>query len=251
MNHHSTIFIALAALASGAALAQEQFSPDAPPPAQEGVKYTLLKPADKSSEQVKADERNPFVKVDDCLAGPNQKALNEENQIRDRLSKLRVCGVMPGQNGLRVMLGDIVLESGQVVPQMLADQSVALRVGSITPQAIELQWLEQRKDGMAPRKVVIPVDLRPYVRYMLQGRAVEKPADKPDKIDESVGRVFPVISDSPGAAGQLNAQPRSGPSTVQEAALRELAELPVSGRQTTATPAPASQNSEAPQVEER
>src|SRR5688572_12525033 len=112
----SSILLALvAAAAGGSAQAQQEFLPDAPVAKQEGVKYTLLMPSDKTSEVVKAGDRNPFAKADGGT-GPNQKSLNEENLIRERLEKLRVVGVSPGNTGMRVMLGDIVLEAGQPVP---------------------------------------------------------------------------------------------------------------------------------------
>ncbi len=71
---------------------------------------------------------------------PLPAKLPEENQIRELLEKLRVVGVSPGRRGLRVMLGDMVLEPGVLVPQVLADQTIALRVASITPEAICLVW---------------------------------------------------------------------------------------------------------------
>ncbi|WP_075089006.1 hypothetical protein [Verrucomicrobium spinosum] len=74
----------------------------------------------------------------------------EENEIRDRLAKLRVVGVSPGQRGLRVMLGDMVLEPGEDVPQVLPEQTLSLRVGAISSRAIELVWVEKKPTGLPP-----------------------------------------------------------------------------------------------------
>ena len=97
-------------LAAAAVLAQAQqneFVPPeaapAAPPQTEQIKYTLLKPQDKTSETVKETDRNPFGKSE-TEKTDNQKGSNEENQIRDRLVQLEVVGASPGARGLRVMV---------------------------------------------------------------------------------------------------------------------------------------------------
>jgi hypothetical protein len=213
--------------------AQQDFLPDVPAAKQDGVKYTLLMPSDKTSEVVKVSDRNPFAKASEG-ENPNQKSLNEENLIRERLEKLRVVGVSPGNNGLRVMLGDIILEAGQQVPPILPDQTVALKVGSITAQAIELLWLEARPAGLPLRKLTIPVDLRPYVRYQLKGVANEKnqwEKEKSDKEEKTVpvGRAYPDISDAAHMAALQAAQNRMAqpqPAPAPAASQTPLADLP-------------------------
>ena len=210
MNTVPLILIAAGMMLTPAVLAQQpEFQPDARPK-QDSVKYTLLKPADKTSELVKADERNPFALNDADARSQTQKGTHEENEIRERLEKLRVVGVSPGDRGLRVMLGDMVLEAGQLVPQLLPDQSVALRVGTISSQAIELFWIEAKPSGLPPRKLTIAVDLRPYVRYQLMGQPTqrnqfEKQKDEAGKLP--VARLFPEVSQVPAAAAPVPTQP--------------------------------------------
>lgn len=208
---------AFAAAACLAPAQQLEFLPEASPPKQESVKYTLLKPADKTSEQVQEGERNPFAKSDDEMRAHNQKGTNEENQIRDRLEKLRVVGVSPGARGLRVMLGDMVLEPGQIVPQVLPEQSVSLRVGSITAESIEMVWMEKKPSGLPPRTLTISVDLRPYVRYQLMGQPTdknrwEKQKDEATKVP--VARLFPEVSQTSAAGGQHMAQNTAAPRAI-------------------------------------
>jgi len=186
---------------SGPVIAQQlDFLPDAgatAAPEEEAVRYTLLMPDDKTSEIIKSEERNPFGKSDDALRELNNKGTNEENMIRDRLAKLRVVGVSPGKNGLRVMLGDMVLEAGQILPPVLADQSVGLKVSKISPEAIELVWVEKKITGLAARGMTLPVDLRPYVRYMLHGQPSEKNQWQKEPSSgeaETIGRSFPEVS---------------------------------------------------------
>lgn len=181
--------------------AQDDFMPEgAVAEKTEEVEYTLLRPGDKTAEVVKEGERNPFGKSEDALKDLDVKGTNEENEIRDRLTRLRVVGVSPGSRGLRVMLGDMVLEPGELVPQVLPDQTVALRVGAITPRAIELVWVEVKPSGLPPRVLTIPVDLRPYVRYALKGQPNEK--NQWDKAGQSgataaVGMQFPDVAQTP------------------------------------------------------
>lgn len=141
------------AVACVAAPAQENFMPDAAAPGEEkpvDVKYSLILPNQKTSEQVKEGERNPFTKVNQGVQNMDANGTTEENEIRDRLAKLRVVGVSPGQRGLRVMLGDMVLEPGEDVPQVLPEQTLSLRVGAISSRAIELVWVEKKPTGLPP-----------------------------------------------------------------------------------------------------
>ncbi|MFZ4763526.1 MAG: hypothetical protein ACOYMN_01130 [Roseimicrobium sp.] len=193
----------VAVLVAPALHAQMDFLPEAPPPPKtESINYTLLKPSDKLSEPVTEGERNPFTRGDSQIRASSQKGTSEENAIRERLEKLRVVGVSPGARGLRVMLGDMVLEPGALVPQVLPEQSVSLRVGRISSSAIELVWLEKEPTNLPERTLVIAVDLRPYVRYQLMGQPTEKNQWEKRTADEAkipVARVFPDLAQTSSA----------------------------------------------------
>jgi hypothetical protein len=188
--------------------AQQEYIPDASSaatpalasPGHDAVKYTLLKPNDKTSEVVREMDRNPFGRSDVEIQTQNQKGTNEENQVRDVLSRLRVVGVSPGPNGLRVMLGDMVLEAGQIVPQVLPDQTIALRVASITQDAINLIWVEAKPTGLPPRGMTIPVDIRPAVRVRLMGQPTAKnqwEKSSQETGDAPMARQFPATAQTP------------------------------------------------------
>lgn len=167
----------------GAAQAQQappdDFVPDRPvtsvdAPASK-IKYTLIMPEDKVPESVKANERNPFGKSPEQILTQNGgKATTEENNIREHLEKLHIVGLAPGPKGLRAMLGNNMLDVGDDVPAVIPDQTLSLRVGKITRQAIELVWVEKKPTGLPERTLILPVDLRPSVRYALPGQAAEK-----------------------------------------------------------------------------
>ncbi len=150
--------------------------PDAPPAQQEAaeeVQYTLLKPDDKTAEKVLPEERNPFA-----TGNKNNitvKAEGEENEIRKRLEGLRVVGSVRGKNGaINVMLGDIVLETGRILPHLLPEQTLDLQVKEIKEDSIELLWVEKKVSGLPPRILTLPMDLRANVKYVMQGQVSAK-----------------------------------------------------------------------------
>lgn len=134
------------------------------------VKYALIMPNDKTSESVKPEDRNPFGRAQED--SKQFKGTSEETMIRDRLMKLRVCGASMDEKGdvSRVMLGDMILTPGQGLPAVLPNQTLALRVGAMTKDKIELVWIEKKTIGLPDRNLVLPVDLRPFVRYRLLGQ---------------------------------------------------------------------------------
>jgi hypothetical protein len=155
----------------------DDFAPDKVAEAPAGkIKYVLIMPDDKVAEPVKGAERNPFGKSPEQLqAGLNgNKGTTEENNIREHLEKLRIVGISPGPKGLRVMLGNMVLDPGDTVPPVVPDQTLVLRVGRISRQAIDLVWVEKKPSGMPERVLTLPVDLTPTVRYALPGSGHEK-----------------------------------------------------------------------------
>lgn len=199
--HYLTILItAVILLTAGGAPAQsgsaDDFLPNKPPSPGDSkkgpVQFILIKPADKTSENVKADESNPFIKVAEQDQNPAEKGRNEEAKIHERLSKLRVCGVFPTsdeKSSLRVMLADMVLTEGQIMPPVLPDQTLALKVTKITRDTIQLQWLEQKFTGAPPRFITLPIDLRPSVRVVLNGEIPDAKTTAPKKESKAVSRV--------------------------------------------------------------
>jgi hypothetical protein len=139
------------------------------------AKYALLLPSEKSSEAVKEEERNPFGKSDDDVHDVSGKSSNEETKIQEQLSRLHATGLSPGPAGLRVLFGDMWLSKDDVMPPVVKDQTLALRVNEITRDSIQLVWLEKKFTGLPPRTLVIPVDLRATVRRVPHGQLPEKP----------------------------------------------------------------------------
>lgn len=136
------------------------------------VQYALILPEEKMPETVSPDEKNPFESAEDLARGEDPGE-SEENTVRDILLKLPVVGVTYTTHGMRVLLGDIKLESGEEVPPVIPDQVARLKVKSITPTAVELVWVEDKLTGLNPRVLLIPIDVAPTVRYLLRGHLTE------------------------------------------------------------------------------
>ena len=134
------------------------------------VQYQLVLPEEKTPENVKPEEHNPFESETEALSRKSTGD-TEENRVRDKLLKLPVVGTKRMADGrMRVLLGDIILETGRVVPPVLPDQMVELRVKNITAQYIELAWQEKRLTGLPPKIMTIPINISPQVRYQMFGQ---------------------------------------------------------------------------------
>lgn len=137
--------------------------------ASEKIRYQLILPDEKTPEMVKPTETNPFNKFDGSLI-KTEEASSAENKVKDALMSMRVSGAAFNPDGSvrAVMLGPIKLERGNIVPQVIPDQEVSLRVNSLSESTIELFWVEKKKNiSLPPRPVIIPVNLKPFVRYVL------------------------------------------------------------------------------------
>ena len=133
------------------------------------VQYQLVLPDEKTPERVKPEENNPFESAIEA-ASRNAPEDTEENRVRDVLARLPVVGASLSPDGkMKVMLGDIMLQPGQVVPQVFADQQVKLTVKNITLQSIELAWQEKEATGLPPKVMYIPINMSPEIKYKLLG----------------------------------------------------------------------------------
>ncbi len=231
-----------ATMLRGQAPGPSDFLPDAPPQVDKniGIKYALLLPDDKTAEMVKAGERNPFGKNENDQSQSTNKGTTQENSIREHLSKLHVAGFSPGPNGIRVMLGDMALEEGQTVPVIIPDQTLNLKVGKITRQAITLVWIEKKTSTLPPRLLTLPIEIQPTVRYVLHGQlTAEKTSNKgkmktsPEQTLAMGLQVYPALV---GNAVEPDAH-KSAPPDKQEAVVN--ADAPLAQPPTPSTPSAA------------
>ncbi len=128
--------------------------------------------------RLEAGERNPFERRPDLEAEKKVEKgveLSEEDRIRQVFARLEVLGIRRSETGVRVLLGDMMLQAGDIVPPVLPDQTQTLVVKSITEDEIELIWTTDH-DKKRPRRVQIPVDMTPRVAFVLSGQEKEGPS---------------------------------------------------------------------------
>ncbi len=214
------------------------------------VQYQLVLPDEKTPESVKPEEHNPFESESEAQ---NRLAPGdtEENRVRDKLLKLPVVGTKRMADGrMRVLLGDIILETGGVVPKVLPEQLVELRVKNITTQYVELAWQEKRATGLPPKLMVIPINIAPKVRFQLLGqvedsgkgtRGTNATMDMPLRGDFHNEKPAPSFSSRgnsiPAAEPVLDTPPPTTPGSPIEAlsaSPKEISSTP----QTPTSPAP-------------
>jgi hypothetical protein len=100
---------------------------------------------------------------------------------------------------------------------VLPEQTVVLRTGRITQQAIELIWVEKKPSGLPARTLTIPVDLRPYVRCALPGQATDKNQWEKEHGSASQAAVtvlYPEVAQSPATSNSQMAQNTTAPRAV-------------------------------------
>lgn len=129
-------------------------------------------PDDKRALLLKPDERNPFARrnpdVDLITEASNQET--EADLIRDILNALPITGRSYGPKGLRVLAGEIIFERGKLVDQVIENQSENLIVESVNDATIELAWIDLETGKLTGKRLILPYDLSPKVRFVLKGQ---------------------------------------------------------------------------------
>ncbi len=134
-----------------------------------------MKPNDKRPLSVKDEERNPYAK-----RAPEEEEVvensedSQENQIRTRLLEMPIGGSSVSSNGIRILVGDISLEKGKTLDQLIPDQTENLKVIDITQNEINFGWLDVETGELTGKTMQIAYDLSPGVRYLLPGQKDSK-----------------------------------------------------------------------------
>lgn len=203
-------------------------------PAAEGadkIRYQLILPEEKTPELVKPNEPNPFNKGDGGALKAEDSS-SEENKVKEVMLSMRSSGVVidtADGNVRSVMLGPMKLERGMLVPAVLSDQEVQLRVNSLSDSAIELFWVEKKKNtALPPRPVIIPINIKPAVRYHLPspalaegGKTDAKNFGRPYGLQSQPGMVKPVppvMTSTPPRAIPVDETGTTIPETPKEVA---------------------------------
>ncbi|MDF1812558.1 MAG: hypothetical protein P1V20_10095 [Verrucomicrobiales bacterium] len=163
-----------------------------------GKRSIEMRPAEKRFLTLKPAERNPYAKrAPEEDANKDQVQNTEELAIRQKLGALTVTGSSRSYNGLRLLLGDILIERGKVLPQLIRNQTQHLKVTDVTPEKIVLGWLDVESGELTGKTMPIFYDVKPVVRYVLQGQTgavsvggvdqLEMGILKPNRVEETTG----------------------------------------------------------------
>lgn len=137
-----------------------------------------MRPTEKRPLILKENERNPYAKRSvEQVEAAEEQANSEELRIREKLGNLKVTGRSRGPKGLRVLMGDIILEEGRDLPQLLEDQSELIRVIELSEDTIVLGWLDSNSGEPTGKTAQVAYDLSPSVGYALQGQDRAKGED--------------------------------------------------------------------------
>ncbi len=169
------------------------------------VKYALILPEEKAPEMVKVTEQCPFGGV--LGDEEKQSESGEEIRISEMLRSLPVVGKSSAKKW--VMLGDLILRKGDPVPPIIANQSVMLVVHDVTPEYIEMHWVDKKPTGQEARKLVIQTDVTPRVMHRLPGSAAH---------DTTGGKAGPPVMGVSGGGSPKSESPvsRSSRAVVVE-----------------------------------
>lgn len=136
-----------------------------------GNRKIEMRPNEKRALTLKPSERNPYAKrtvAKDVNQDEEQNA--EEIAIRNKIRALEISGSSRSNSGLRLLMGDILIENGMVLPQLIINQTQFLKVVEVTNDKVELGWLDVETGELTGKTMRISYDLGPSVAYVLQGQ---------------------------------------------------------------------------------
>lgn len=119
-------------------------------------------PGQKVPDLLQIKERNPFTRRETRVAEVKEDKESEESRLRALFAAMAVTGVVRGGGSVKALLGSLILKNGQPLPALIAGQTERLVVRCVTDTQIEIQFVEEN-ERVEPRKILIPIDLRPRV----------------------------------------------------------------------------------------
>ena len=125
-----------------------------------------LTPDQKEAISVALEEFNPFAIIIDknVVEERFEDVSANEQRIRSVFKDLGVSGVTKSGTGYKVLIGDMILREGQIVPSVIPNQIEQLEVLSISDEEMVIGWVENESNGNrnrrksdAGRKLSIPI----------------------------------------------------------------------------------------------
>ncbi len=169
-------------------------------PQRQIIRQIQIQPESKRPLSLKVTERNPYARrTEDQNPVTEIGADSEEARIRKVLQGLAVSGSSRGPNGdLKLQMGDITLQNGRVLPQLLENQTENLRVTEITKNTITFGWMDVETSELTGKTMQIGYDLTPKITYQLSGQNTASADDSKKKPTPKYG-VMRLRPDRPQA----------------------------------------------------
>lgn len=141
-------------------------------------------PDEKNPELLQSKERNPFVRREAKIAEVDTNRETEESKLRDLLGVMSITGAILGNGTVKLLLGNLILKQGQLLPPLIEGQTEHLIVNKITDKQVEIDFVESEKQ-IEPRKIIIPIDLQPRVTVRLPFQEVTMKTNKTSEISKN------------------------------------------------------------------
>jgi hypothetical protein len=119
-------------------------------------------PGERSPVLLPPGERNPFARRESRIADAVGEKESEESKLRSMIQMMPVTGVVRGGDSVKALLGGIILKQGEPLPALIEEQTEHLVVGEISDKEVQI-WFVESEETTEPRKITIPIDLRPRV----------------------------------------------------------------------------------------
>ena len=124
-------------------------------------------PAAKQGSIISDDESSPFgLPAQKRKGAANRQQYSQKDSIREILGNLKVTGIV--DNGKRILLGDMIVEKGKLLEDVLVGQNEKVICNEITETYLDVEFISQKRAGKKD-ELRIPIDLRTRVGIKLKG----------------------------------------------------------------------------------
>ncbi len=157
-----------------------------------------MRASEKRSLILKSSERNPYAVTVEAEEEVIEQQINPEDQaLQQKLSSLVVTGSSIGPNGLRLLVNDILVEEGAMMPQLIPEQTQTIKVVSVDDNKVIFGWIDKRSGFLTGQTVDLEFDLGAKVNYVLQGQGQDSTGNQNpgQRSERTMGVLRPNRSD--------------------------------------------------------